>query len=147
MALHETDTMRSINIQLTDKVLDWLDAFAPGGRSEGAREIIAAVMASGADGDHRAFDAAVAAAMRTTPDIRNAVAEAGHATWHKAIIWIPSRMEAAILERLHADSSGLRVSDFIRGTLFGAAGEDPASALSGSGHEFWAGAVEPSDRS
>ena len=142
MTVQETEKMRSVNVQLTDEVIQWIDARGAGSRSEAARVVIAAILAAGVGGDDAPHSAAIDAARRTSPEIRNAVSEAGLAVWHKAIIWVPERMETEIILALRDEEGALRVSDFIRGALFGASGQNPAAGLSRAGHEFWAGSVE-----
>lgn len=132
----ELDRMKSVNVHLTDPVLRAIEGFTGENRSEAARSIISSILAAKDAGSSEPVHQVGLFAGRTSAKVRRALTLSGSEVFHKSIIWVPETM----YHRLEAEARDLeiRVSDFIRGALFGLAGIDPARQISSEGHELWA---------
>lgn len=132
----DPERMKSVNVHLTDPVLRAVEGFTGENRSEAARSIIASVLAAKDAGNSSAVTQVGQYATRTNAKVRRALTLAEAETFRKSIIWVPESMYARL--EYEAQDLGIRVSDFIRGAMFGLAGIDPSKQISSEGHELWA---------
>lgn len=125
MAL-EPEKMKSVNVVLTRAMIEAIDKVDPSNRSRVVRRVLAAILAAQDDGHPGPFRSATNFALRSSAKNRRTWAEYG-LTWEKSIIWIPERMHDR-LDRLLEDV-GMRVADFIRGSMIGYTQIDPIADI------------------
>lgn len=127
------ETLRSVNVKMTSPMIRALKDF-DANRSRAVRRVIAAILHEYDHGNPEPFEAAVAAAMRSSAKTQKmtGVASIG---WRKAIAWIPDRMNDRICEVICGYD--LRPADFMRGAVIGFTGEDPTADIVIEGHELW----------
>ena len=125
MAL-EPEKMKSVNVVMTRAMIEAIDRVDPSNRSRVVRHVLAAILAAHADGQPNPFRSAIDHALRSSAKNRRSWSGYG-LTWEKSIIWIPERMHNR-LDRL-LDPVGMRVADFIRGSMIGYTRIDPMADL------------------
>ncbi|MEP3666596.1 MAG: hypothetical protein ABJN42_07670 [Roseibium sp.] len=125
---HEAPSrMKSVNVLLTQEMLNRIDRINPNSRSDAVRTVIAAILEANDDGVPGPLSDAVKAARCTSARSRKQMS-GQRIAWLKSIIWIPEDLHNIlnhISARHETTEDRVRVADLIRGCVIFISEQDP----------------------